>query len=64
MESNIEVKIGDLVQSKNDDKHRFYIVTDKTTPTYYITITCCVRGIEFHSPARDYEVISEVQSEE
>jgi hypothetical protein len=52
-----EVAIGDLVRAKLDQEHRYYIVTDKTTPTYYLTITCCIRGIEFHSPARDYEVI-------
>ena len=51
------VKIGDLVRRKNTNE--FYVVTDKTTPTFYISITCCIRGIEFHSPARDYEVISE-----
>ncbi len=55
------MQIGDLVQHKGSGD--FYIVTDKTTPTNYISITCCIRGIEFHSPARDYEVISEIQPE-
>ena len=53
----VKVKIGDLVRRKHTNE--FYVVTDKTTPTFYISITCCIRGIEFHSPARDYEVISE-----
>ena len=52
----LEVEIGDLVRRKHTNE--FYIITDKTTPTFYISITCCERGIEFHSPARDYEVVN------
>ncbi len=52
----LDIAIGDLVRRKNTNE--FYIVTDMSVPIYYITITCCARGLEFASPARDYEVVN------